>query len=203
MVTKFLKSSGGLIIAAGAVVVVGLAIWFVPTHMPFAKTILETRTENDATVTRFSDGTQEILAPGAGYAAAIPTGWYIESLAQSGATVYPNYAPEGSSTPRCKIELYVSLNASNTPLEEWVEHALREDPTVAIRQTSIEAMTVGGIPAIRWSGAADDVPMINTYVSAGTRIYEIVPSSFSTGSLSVAPCMDDLDTFIGSLKFQS
>jgi hypothetical protein len=203
MPKKTWKFVGGLAAIAAMIVVAGLVFWWIMPHLSSTRTVAETKTENGATVSKFSDGTQEISAPSGGYAVAVPSGWYVESPAGSGVTVYPDYAPEGSSTPRCKIELYVSSNASDTPLEEWAGRALREDPTVRVVQTSMEATTVSGMPAIRWSGMAGDMPMINTYVSVGTRIYEIVPSSLSAEVLSVAPCMDGLDEFLNSLKFPS
>jgi hypothetical protein len=200
------KLIGGLVAIAAVIAVVGVMFWQIAPYSSHARAIVETKTENGVTVSKFPDGTQEISASDGGYAVAVPSGWYIESPASSGVTVYPDYTPENSSKisssmPRCKIELYVSSNADSVSLENWIARALREDPTVAVKQTATEATTVGGMPAIRWSGLENDIPTINTYVSAGTKIYEIVPSSLSPENLSVAPCMDYSDTFINSLKF--
>ena len=209
MSTGFWRSVVGW--TAVAAVGGGLLFWFGVPIVPSvpggdllksgAPSVVSTKTEGDVLVAALSDGSHAVSAPAGGYALKVPAGWYMEWVASSGVTVYPDYSPASSSyEPLCKIEFYVSPNQSGTPLEEWVGKKLHEDPTEDIVQTSMEAMTVDGWPAIRWTGTADIYPMINTYVAVGARIFEIVPVTASGDSLSVAPCMDGVNAFVSSLK---
>lgn len=205
MSKRFWKFAAGWFAVAVVIIAAGFAFRTVIPRGLALPTVVATRTERDVTVATLSNGAQSISAPTGGYAVTVPTGWYVESpVSSSGVTVYPDYSPDASSSePLCKIEFYVSANPSGTPLAAWVEKELHDDPTEDVVQTSMEAMTVDGWPAIRWAGMADIYPMINTYVAVGARVFEIVPVTASGNDLSVVPCMDGVDTFISSLKLQA
>jgi hypothetical protein len=133
-----------------------------------------------------------------GYSFQVPVSWYVEQNGEN-AIVYPDYAPFGTSTPPCKIELSVFDNAANVPLDDWMADHLSEDPTVVSHELSSERSAAGSAQAVRWTGIIDGIGTVLVYAAADSKIYEIAPSSLDENATSDLSCVIYLDSLMSSL----
>jgi len=120
---------------------------------------------------------------------------------------YPDYQPGGggvatssSVSAPCKIELSVFENASGTPLTDWIPVHLRQDPTLAIEQVSLESRMAGNAPVIIWRGTIDGTEAVLAYLAGKLNIYEVAPSSLDPQATSSEPCLGYLDEFLNGLR---
>jgi hypothetical protein len=125
----------------------------------------------------------------------------VEPIGAEGVAVYP--PGSASSSPRCKLQFSVFENMDRESLESWMATHFREDPTVVVRQASLEAMTIGGFDAVRWTGSMDGRKVVAIYAVHGAKIYEIAPSSLDPDDITPDACMADFDQFLQMISFNA
>ena len=152
-------------------------------------------------IVRNAGGSQLVRSDSGDYRFTVPAEWMVEPIGAEGVAVYP---PDPvSSSPRCKLQFSVFENTDRESLEDWMKAHLREDPTVAVRQTSLEAMSFAGSNAMRWTGSMDGRKIVAVYAVRNTKIFEIVPSSLDPDNITPDACMADLDRFLRMISFNA
>jgi hypothetical protein len=154
---------------------------------------------SDIMVTRDAHGGQNVSAVSAGYRIAVPARWTVEPIGAEDVAVYP--LDSASSSPRCKLQFSVFDNAGHQLLEDWIAGHFQEDPTIVIRQTSLEAVALPDAHALRWTGLMDGVKTTLVYIASGNKIYEIAPSSVDANDIMPDACVGHIDAFLQQLQF--
>jgi hypothetical protein len=190
---KYILVGGGTFLAAS--LVVGyfslLHIWKINSMVTYDNFTNETM-----------DGAREIVNRTAGYAFEVPSSWYVDADG-SGATIYPDYVPGGSSVPQCKLELSVFENSQNMDLSDWMANYFSKDPTVVFHERSMEAFHLGGVSGILWKGEIDGIDVSLIYAPQNGKIYEFAPSSLALDKISNSDCAALMDPLFEKLHLGS
>jgi hypothetical protein len=143
----------------------------------------------------------------AGYYFSMPSNWYVEKNAGAGIAIYPDYDPsDASSSPaECKIEIAGFSGAGGvTDLNSWVTGELHADPTADISEDAQTNLEIGSSSAIEWQGTMNGVSTTLVYVLSGGNVFEIAPSTLSSGDGSgddAGDCNLELQALVTNLHF--
>lgn len=151
------------------------------------------------------DGSHFVSDKTGGYSFVLPPSWYLENKKGSGVAVYPDYRPEASSSPECKIEVSLFRDIPAADMDHWLAAHLSEDPTIAVAEISSEGLSVSGADAaLEWKGTMDGVATTLAYVAAEGNIYEIAPSVLDIRKADGnAVCDAALTQFINGMHFEN
>jgi hypothetical protein len=158
---------------------------------------------DDIAFTVLSDGDRLVDNKTSGYRFTLPTSWYFEKKEGRGVAIYPNYHPNTSVLPECKIEISVFPDIASENANNWIIGRLHEDPTVTVSELSRTAINVSGASTtIEWRGTLDEITTTLVYVFTEGNAYEIVPSVLdiksNNGNLV---CDAALKSFLENIRF--
>ena len=178
-----------------------------------------------ALVMPISDGDKVVADATAKYYFMVPSNWYVESGAGSGAgvvasgsdlAIYPDYDPRNGATPECKIEISVlaaKAGLGSGGLNAWVTQNLHADLTADVAEISRTPLMVGSNPtssALTWHGGLNGVTTTLIYAelpgggaNGGENILEAALSTLSGAGDTSGDCDLAFQALVANLRFGS